>query len=97
MLWPKPASCGKTNHIQWDCWCPAVSSLTTWVYTEACASMKRTRSESVTRALGFIDKRAMIRFAPRVLERLFIASPIGLGHWKGHSPPGLRINITLEP
>jgi hypothetical protein len=41
---------GKMNHIQWVRLFPAVSSSTTRAYTEACASTKRTRSGSVTRA-----------------------------------------------
>ena len=50
VLWPKPAICGKMNHIQWVHLFPAVSSSTTRAYTEACASTKRTRSGSVARA-----------------------------------------------
>jgi hypothetical protein len=48
-LWPSPASCGKTNHIQWVCLYPTVSSSTNWRRTESWASRKRTRSGSVIR------------------------------------------------
>src|SRR6516164_5096286 len=49
-LWPRPASCGKMNHIQWVRLQPAVSSSTTRPWTGACAVVKRRRSDAVTGA-----------------------------------------------
>lgn len=43
-LWPRPRSCGKTNHIQWLLLRPAVNSETTFAYTASWAVTNRCSS-----------------------------------------------------
>ena len=43
-LWPRPAICGKTNHIQWLCFCPARNS------ASACGIDRRLRRDEALQA-----------------------------------------------